>query len=351
MFAEAQRSAVETRANELIRERSQAEAAAVKAQENFYKTDKELGFMTVERDTLLRGGVSEKVEKLSAKIDQTKTKLAQLRRDWVRPTLSEFISCLVTRSQASAVDLCNIKVNKHFTTDMPAILRQLQMIETQRCETLAQSSLQYANMQLKLYQNALDTNWKDLVLVNTFNPLQDINAFVAFTSTGAKCPPPPVLGPDSILSTPATPAVQQPSATAQTSSSPQTSAPSTAASVSVPERPVPRAPPPIPPKTTAVDGKVSKKYFYIHAAASAFPQTTLARISCRVHKLELHAAQSASDKLMAGDLSPLGVASTADVGVINVAAAGQLDAMDFKLMVTSHHAPLFHVMLVELRWP
>jgi hypothetical protein len=81
--AEAQRSAVESRANELIRERTQAEAAAVKAQESFYKTDKELGFMTVERDTLLRGGNSEKAEKMNSKIDQTKSKLAQLRRDWV----------------------------------------------------------------------------------------------------------------------------------------------------------------------------------------------------------------------------------------------------------------------------
>jgi hypothetical protein len=35
--AEVQRAAVETRANELIRERTQAEAAAAKAQENFYK--------------------------------------------------------------------------------------------------------------------------------------------------------------------------------------------------------------------------------------------------------------------------------------------------------------------------
>jgi hypothetical protein len=63
------------------------------------------------------------------------------------------------------------------------------------------------------------------------------------------------------------------------------------------------------------------------------PQTTLARISCRTHKFELHAAQSASDKLMAGDLSPLGVASAADVGLVGVAGAGELDAMDFKLTV------------------
>jgi hypothetical protein len=83
MFAEAQRSAVESRANELIRERIQAETAAAKAQENFYKTDKELGFLAVERDTLLRGGSAEKAEKLSAKVLQTQSKLAQLRRDWV----------------------------------------------------------------------------------------------------------------------------------------------------------------------------------------------------------------------------------------------------------------------------
>lgn len=95
----------------------------------------------------------------------------------------------MTLVQATAVDHCNIKVNKHFTSDIPAVLRQLQVIETQRCENLAHSSLQFATMQQKLYQQALDTNWKDLVLVNTFNPLQDINVFVAFTSTGAKCPP------------------------------------------------------------------------------------------------------------------------------------------------------------------
>ena len=84
VFAETQRSAVESRANELIRERTQAETAATKAQENFVKADKELGFLTVERDTVLRGGNTEKAEKLSAKVEQTKAKLAQLRRDWVR---------------------------------------------------------------------------------------------------------------------------------------------------------------------------------------------------------------------------------------------------------------------------
>jgi hypothetical protein len=86
-FTEAQRSAVESRANELIRERTQAETAATKAQENFFKSDKELGFLTVERDTVLRGGNTEKAEKLSAKVEQTKIKLAQLRRDWVRPVI------------------------------------------------------------------------------------------------------------------------------------------------------------------------------------------------------------------------------------------------------------------------
>jgi hypothetical protein len=33
----------------------------------------------------------------------------------------------VTSSQALAVDHCNIKTNKHFTADMPAVLRQLQV--------------------------------------------------------------------------------------------------------------------------------------------------------------------------------------------------------------------------------
>jgi hypothetical protein len=82
--AEAQRSAVESRANELIKERTQAEAAAARAQENFYKVDKELGFLIVERDAILRAGNVEKAEKLHAKVEQNKTKLAQLRRDWVR---------------------------------------------------------------------------------------------------------------------------------------------------------------------------------------------------------------------------------------------------------------------------
>ena len=251
----------------------------------------------------------------------------------------------MTRAQASAVDLCNVKVNKHFTTDMPAILRQLQVIETQRCETLAQCSLQYATMQLKLYQNALETNWRDLVLVNTFNPLQDINAFVAFTSTGARCPPPPILGPDTILSPPVPAAAPQPAAAAQSDASraatPQTSLPSsTANSVPVTERPVPRVPPPLPPKTSVVDGKVGQSFFTstVQSSAPHSLQTTLARISCRAHRLELHAAQSASDKLMGGDLSPLGVASTADVSVVSVAGAGQLDPMDFKLMVITHAA-------------
>lgn len=181
------------------------------------------------------------------------------------------VSPKVTRAQASAVDLCNVKVNKHFTTDMPAILRQLQVIETQRCETLAQCSLQYATMQLKLYQNALETNWKDLVLVNTFNPLQDINAFVAFTSTGARCPPPPILGPDTILSPPVPAAAPQPAAAAQSDASraatPQTSLPSsTANSVPVTERPVPRVPPPLPPKTSVVDGKVGQSFFHLHCS-------------------------------------------------------------------------------------
>ena len=81
---EVQRAAVESRANELIRERTQAESAAAKAQENFYKADTELGFLAVERDTALRGGSTEKADKLSVKVEQTKSKLAQLRRDWVR---------------------------------------------------------------------------------------------------------------------------------------------------------------------------------------------------------------------------------------------------------------------------
>jgi hypothetical protein len=83
-FAEALRCVVESRAHEFIRERTHAEAAAAKAQENFYKTDKELGFLTVERDTVARAGNAEKAEKLGGKVEQTKAKLAQLRRDWVR---------------------------------------------------------------------------------------------------------------------------------------------------------------------------------------------------------------------------------------------------------------------------
>ena len=169
----------------------------------------------------------------------------------------------MTLVQATAVDHCNIKVNKHFTSDIPAVLRQLQVIETQRCESLAHSSLQFATMQQKLYQQALDTNWKDLVLVNTFNPLQDINVFVAFTSTGAKCPPPPLLGPDSILSPSAIPSTQQPAAVQSDTqrlkhdAAPPSSATSPLAnSPPTIERPAPRAPPPLPPKTAAVDGKV-----------------------------------------------------------------------------------------------
>ena len=82
--SEAQRSAVESRANEFIRERTQAEAAAAKAQDNFYKADNELGFLSLERDTVARAGNAEKAEKLSVKVEQTRAKLAQLRRDWVR---------------------------------------------------------------------------------------------------------------------------------------------------------------------------------------------------------------------------------------------------------------------------
>ena len=96
--AEVQRAAVETRANELIRERTQAEAAAAKAQDNFYKADKELGFFTVERDTVSRGGSAEKADKLSVKVEQTKSKLAQLRRDWVRLLFCLFDVFRVVRS-------------------------------------------------------------------------------------------------------------------------------------------------------------------------------------------------------------------------------------------------------------
>ena len=88
VFLEAQRSAVESRANEFIRERAQAEAAAAKAQDTFYKVDKELGFLSVERDTVARAGNTDKSDKLSLKVEQTKAKLAQLRRDWVRLDLN-----------------------------------------------------------------------------------------------------------------------------------------------------------------------------------------------------------------------------------------------------------------------
>jgi hypothetical protein len=90
VFLEAQRSTVESRANEFIRERTQAEAAAAKAQDTFYKVDKELGFLSVERDTVARAGNTDKTEKLSVKVEQTKAKLAQLRRDWVRLDLNAF---------------------------------------------------------------------------------------------------------------------------------------------------------------------------------------------------------------------------------------------------------------------
>lgn len=150
---------------------------------------------------------------------------------------------------------------------MPAVLRQLQIIETQRCETLAQASWQLASMQMQLYQTALDTNWKDLVLVNTFNPIQDINAFVAFTSTGARCPPPPILGPDAILS-PA-PTTQQRAAQLPSNATPiqqdaasqPNVAPSPTHTVPAPERPALQRPPPLPPKSAAVDGKVGKHAF------------------------------------------------------------------------------------------
>jgi hypothetical protein len=164
--------------------------------------------------------------------------------------------------QAAAVDYYNIKANKHFTADMPTVLRQLQVIETQRCETLAQSSLQFATLQLKLYQRALDTNWKDLVLVNTFNAAQDINAFVAFTSTGAKCPPPPLPTPDTILSPPASASQHVAAAASQSASRMQKDTPPTADMSSSPAHLSPaelsslQKPPPLPPKTAAVDGKV-----------------------------------------------------------------------------------------------
>jgi hypothetical protein len=151
---------------------------------------------------------------------------------------------------------------------MPAVLRQLQIVETQRCETLAQASWQLASMQMQLYQTALDTNWKDLVLVNTFNPIQDINAFVAFTSTGARCPPPPISGPDAILSPPA-PTTQQraaepPSNTLriqQDAASQPNITPSPPHAVPAPERPTLQRPPPLPPKSAAVDGKVGHHAF------------------------------------------------------------------------------------------
>ena len=85
-----------------------------------------------------------------------------------------------------------------------------------------------------------------------------------------------------------------------------------------------------------MDGKVGQQaiaLLSLHHTSSCYLQTTLARISGRAHKLELHAAQTASDKIMRGDLSPLGVTSTADVSVVSLAEAGQLEPMDFKLMV------------------
>jgi hypothetical protein len=65
-----------------------------------------------------------------------------------------------------------------------------------------------------------------------------------------------------------------------------------------------------------------------------FLQTVLERICCRAHGLQLHAAQRASDCIMRGDLGPLGVACTADVSIVSVADVGQLEPMDFKLMVS-----------------
>ena len=80
-------------------------------------------------------------------------------------------------------------------------------------------------------------------------------------------------------------------------------------------------------------------------------QTTLARISCRTHKLELHAAQSASDKLMRGDLSAVGVPSAADVGVVHVPDAGHLEPMDFKLMVSAIGSHTAHIISCILCLP
>ncbi len=249
------------------------------------------------------------------------------------------------RTQAAAVDHCNIKANKHFTADMPAVLRQLQLIETQRCENFAQSSLQFAALQMNLYQRALDTNWKDLVLVNTFNAAQDINAFVAFTSTGAKCPPPPLPTPDAILSFPATAPQHVAVAASSSASRMQKDTPAAADMSPSPAHPPPaersslQKPPPLPPKTAAVDGKVCRLAF--HSSFMSFRltlrpslQTVLTRICCRAHGLQLHAAQLASDCIMRGDLAPLGVACTTDVGTVSVADAGQLEPMDFKLMVS-----------------
>jgi hypothetical protein len=48
--------------------------------------------------------------------------------------------------------------------------------------------------------------------------------------------------------------------------------------------------------------------------------------------MELHSAQALSDKLLRGDLSSLGAAS-----VIPIAGPGQLEPMDFKLMVMMTH--------------
>ena len=54
--------------------------------------------------------------------------------------------------------------------------------------------------------------------------------------------------------------------------------------------------------------------------------------------MEPHAAQSASDSIMRGDLSPLGATSTANVGVVTVADVGQLEPIDFKVMVSTNGA-------------
>ncbi len=155
---------------------------------------------------------------------------------------------------------------------MPAVLRQLQIIETQRCESLAASSLQFATMQLKLYQHALDTNWKDLVLVNTFSPAQDINAFVAFTSTGAKCPPPPLPAPDTILSPSAPPAASSSASRLQGAAAQPSVSPSPPPShpLPAPQPPTPLKTPLLPPKTADVDGKVGQPALCRAAPRNAF---------------------------------------------------------------------------------